>query len=377
MTPKKWGIAAVSIIAIGIIAYLVSNFSPKTKRVYTGFKGEARINSLLAAGELFEHTGHRVQSFSTFSMANLREDYVSAIICPISALPKTKVEIEFLEEWLELGGHLITGIRQKGHINSDTFPEELKRFLKVKEIIPDAYEETIQASIQNLSADLQFETELEPTHSVIPDLKSSKANNLIIKDKGITLFYETYVGEGLISFFTDFGIFENKKIDEGKNASLLYKLVVGPDDYEDVNIYCYYGQNVESLYSWLWKNAMSGILGLTLLVIMYITNRSRRFGPILVKNLTCRRQLMEHIKATAHFYHRLDNGHSLYAELRQTVLDNLSKSFPHIQHQALGRELSKLTGMNEKEVSNALTAPVKELNLAEATQTLQNLRRYL
>ena len=49
--------------------------------------------------------------------------------------------------------------------------------------------------------------------------------------------------------------------------------------------------------------------GLTLLVIMYITNRSRRFGPILVKNLTCRRQLMEHIKATAHFYHRLDNGH--------------------------------------------------------------------
>ena len=107
-------------------------------------------------------------------MANLREDYVSAIICPISALPKTKVEIEFLEEWLELGGHLITGIRQKGHINSDTFPEELKRFLKVKEIIPDAYEETIQASIQNLSADLQFETELEPTHSVIPDLKKLK-----------------------------------------------------------------------------------------------------------------------------------------------------------------------------------------------------------
>ena len=141
---KKWGIAAVSIIAIGIIAYLVSNFSPKTKRVYTGFKGEARINSLLAAG-IFEHTGHRVQSFSTFSMANLREDYVSAIICPISALPKTKVEIEFLEEWLELGGHLITGIRQKGHINSDTFPEELKKILKVKEIIPDAYEETIQA----------------------------------------------------------------------------------------------------------------------------------------------------------------------------------------------------------------------------------------
>lgn len=185
------------------------------------------------------------------------------------------------------------------------------------------------------------------------------------------------VGQGRMTVLLNTNIWTNRKIGDYDHAYLLWHLVQGSP-----TVWLVASHDSENLLALLWRTAPYLLIGCAVLLLLWGWRRWVRFGPLLPEPPTARRQLLEHIEASARFSWRHQQADNLLATLRDDIWWHL------IRHHGIQRNgdnsaaLSKLAELSQLPgdvIRHAMTspAPQRELHWIELISQLQTIRNAL
>ncbi|KAF1053381.1 MAG: hypothetical protein GAK43_01438 [Stenotrophomonas maltophilia] len=179
-------------------------------------------------------------------------------------------------------------------------------------------------------------------------------------------------GKGLITVLTDNWIWQPPRIDKHDNAWLLWYLT------QDSAVTLLYRADSASLASLLARHYPEALAAFGLLLALLLWRASLRQGPLLPVASRARRQLLEHLRASADFILRQRGHVALLQGLQRDVLRRARQRQPGFerlpvaeQWQALGR----MTRLPVSAISQAMRPyPVQRIGAAEFTRQVAHLQ---
>ncbi|HET8706749.1 MAG TPA: hypothetical protein VFM46_10650, partial [Pseudomonadales bacterium] len=137
----------------------------------------------------------------------------------------------------------------------------------------------------------------------------------------------------------------------------------------------------ESLAQFLWKHAKWTIILALLMLAAILWRNLLRFGPIIEAPAPERRQLIEHLQASARFKWKHAKTHPEISQIQQAILMTAARK-QGSQQIELEREIQWLqlkSSLSASDIRAALTAapPRDPLEFLALTQTLYQLRTNL
>ena len=359
---------AILMILFGAYSCSTRGMKKETRKVEVGFRGEARVNSLLAAGEYLQKRGMIVKKQSNFKAGEELWGN-SLVICTFNSIPREKEALMALENFVSSGGTLIYGFSENSR-DSTMVSEAQKEFLGIRSM--DKLEFPVPAE---LSLNLEnSETNVPIVFSCQTRYKIKMAHSTLndVVEDGNTLYSDYSYGGGRIIFVNDLGLFENRRIDQDDNILLFDTLAY----YEFSNAVIVYSRDMPSIYAWLWNNAFAAILCSFLLLLVWLMNRTKRFGPLQEINDNTRRNIIDHIEGASLFYDTHNRSVFLFKELRRIVYEGLKKKYL-LSDTGAETKLATITGIDSEEIDRALNDVPNKNNIPEFIITIQKLRKYL
>lgn len=185
-------------------------------------------------------------------------------------------------------------------------------------------------------------------------------------------------GDGLVTVLTDSWIWQNDNIASHDNAWLLWYLT------QDTSVTLLYRAERDDLPALLLRNFPEALAALLLLIVLVLWHVGRRQGPQLAPASRSRRQLEEHLRASADFLMRRSGKHVLLQGLQRDILRRARRRHPGFERLAVAEQwqvLSRLTRMPTAAISQAMRPlPKQRLSASEFTRQvahLQSLRNAL
>ncbi|EQM70728.1 DUF4350 domain-containing protein [Pseudomonas tohonis] len=185
-------------------------------------------------------------------------------------------------------------------------------------------------------------------------------------------------GDGLVTVLTDSWIWQNNNIASHDNAWLLWYLT------QDTSVTLLYRAERDDLPALLLRNFPEALAALALLIALVLWHVGRRQGPQLAPASRSRRQLEEHLRASADFLMRRSGKQVLLQGLQRDILRRARRRHPGFERLAVAEQwqvLSRLTRMPTAAISQAMRPlPKQRLSASEFTRQvahLQSLRNAL
>lgn len=184
-------------------------------------------------------------------------------------------------------------------------------------------------------------------------------------------------GKGLLTIVTDSTLWQNAKISLFDHAYLLW-LLTG----ESQNVWILYDVDIDHWAILLGKNAPEFILSFVILLLLWVSYRSYRFGPIISTHRSERRELMEHIEASAQFCWQYNLREQLASTLRNEILLLAGNRHPGFSHLSPGDQDALLCQWLNTDIQSIKSlmrtaTPYKETEFTSFCQHLQALRNRL
>src|SRR5690606_30823226 len=137
--------------------------------------------------------------------------------------------------------------------------------------------------------------------------------------------------------------------------------------------------NSPSFWTYLWHLSALGCLAMLASLALWLWYKVPRFGPILERPVTGRRQFLDHIQASAHFLVRHQGTQALVKPLREELRQKLRLRHPGFFHLSTDDQIAKLaqlSGMERNDIHLALyqPLPVQDAVFIDIVQRLQLLR---
>jgi hypothetical protein len=390
---KRLVIGLLVLILIGGVVWLFTswwfeNFEeiPYTER--TEMSPEARRNPLLAAEKLLSRLGHEVESKSGRKYLVDPPQEIGVLLVRDLGAPLPQKRVDNLLSWVEAGGHLIAtpGKLQDNELERPlllsfgvdfVYQSELQELDWVKELVEEAKKASDQVA-----------DEAQTTSMLLPGDEEAPVSIEIDSDSWFNVDYPyTYwqapaeerphllifpFGEGYVTFLSDNGFFDNLRLGDYDHAVLLAELTAGYD-----RVWLLYSAQMPGLIQLIWRWAPYLVVSLALLIILLIWQMTRRSGPLILSGQRQRRDLLEHLQASAQFNWRIDPKAGLLQQVRRQVEKRWLTSHPPLQRlDRAGRcqWLAEHTGMTAEAIDLALYRSLKETGqLVKTTANLQRL----
>jgi hypothetical protein len=185
-------------------------------------------------------------------------------------------------------------------------------------------------------------------------------------------------GSGLITVITDADLWKTPAIGEYDNAWLLWYLS------QDSTVTMLLRTDHDNLFGLLWKYFPQALGALTLCLIAALWHAGMRHGPMLPILSRGRRQLSEHVRASADFMLRREGRHAALRTLQQDILRRARQRHPGFETLAVTEQwqtLAHLTRQSTSSIGQALRPrPEQRLSSSEFTRQvayLQTIRNAL
>jgi hypothetical protein len=183
-------------------------------------------------------------------------------------------------------------------------------------------------------------------------------------------------GLGSITVVTDAELWKNRTIDQYDNAWLLWYLTA------DTDVTLIFNTEHDDLLTLLWRYFPQAIVALLALIGLWLWHLGVRQGPLQAPAPSGRRQLQEHLRASADFILRHNGQQTLLQGLQQDVLRRARRRHPGFDQLNVAEQwlvLSRLTRQPTRAISQALS-PVPKQRMSHAAfcrqvahlQTLRN-----
>lgn len=179
-------------------------------------------------------------------------------------------------------------------------------------------------------------------------------------------------GLGTITVVTDADLWKTPAIAQHDNAWLLWYLSA------DTAVTLLFNTEHDSLQALLWRYFPQAIVALLALIGLWLWHVGVRHGPVQAPAPSGRRQLMEHLRASADFILRHNGQQTLLQALQQDVLRRARHRHPGFDQLNVAEQwlvLSRLTRQPTRAISQALSpAPKRRLSSAEFCRQVAHLQ---
>jgi len=395
--------ALLLVIAIVAAVPVFDQLERYEKVVDQGPSPQARANPYLAAQTFLRQRGIAVDAVQNLSTLAPIEQQPQTLMLLDSRENMTPAEVQRLLTWTRNGGRLVFVAEQlwdeklgrsgdplldqlqiRQFMTRDLRAQERQRELgQTKQMIPltapaiDApktpWPELTRLYVQNendpayMSFDPAFHLD-DPQDKAQSWANSADATHML----------QIVYGKGLITVLTDADLWKAPAIGKYDNAWLLWYLS------QDSHVTQLLRTDHDTLFDLLWKHFPQALLALGLCMGAGLWHAGMRCGPLQPQASRARRQLSEHLRASADFILRRKGQQALLRALQQDVLRRARQRHPGFEALVVAEQwqaLARLTRQPTTRISQALRPRRQErLSSSEFTRQvayLQTLRNAL
>ena len=363
--------------ALGI--YLYVKAVPYQETVDHGPSPEAQANPYLAAEHFLRQQGINVEHANNLSVLPTLEPRQRSLLLLGERPHMTPREVDQLMNWTRAGGRLLfvaealwdnsTGssgdlLLDRVHLRQ-LMSEDLKE--PAPELIKDPYPELTKLYLEDEEAPayIGFDTDF---HLEDPqNLAQAWANSALA-----THMMQLTLGLGTITVITDAELWKNEHIDQYDNAWLLWYLSA------DTDVTLLFDTDHDDLLTLLLRYFPQALVALLALVALWLWRSAVRHGPLQQPAPKARRQLEEHLQASAGFHLRHTGQQQLLQTLQQDVLRRARHLHPGFEQLAVAEQwqvLARLTRQPTRAISQALSPrPKQRMSSAEFCRQVAHLQ---
>ena len=364
--------------------YAWSKATPYDEVIDRGPSPEAQANPYLAAEHFLRKQGLPVDhAFGLDRLADLPSEHHSLLLLTERSNMSPR-QVEQLLDWTRSGGHLLVVAEALWDEETGKSGDLLLDRLQIRQVLSDEPEEPAPARkektpdltrlyIDNETAPAYFGFDTafnltDPKHLAQFSANSARSSHLMQLD----------LGQGRVTVITDSDLWKTANIGKHDNAWLLWYLTQG------TAVTLLANGDVDDLFSLLLRYFPQALVALTALIALALWHAGMRQGPIQAPAPKARRQLQEHLKASADFLLRRNGQRTLVQALQRDILRAARRRHPGFEHLNDAQQwqvLEHLTHQPSHVISQALgPLPEKRLSSADFSRQvacLQTLRNAL
>jgi len=357
---------------------------PYQEVVDRGPSPEALANPYLAAERFLRQQGTSVEHANSLQrMAELSpKDNSLLLLGERSSM--TPRQVDQLLEWTKAGGHLLLVAEALWDEETGKSGDLLLDRLQIHQSFSEEFDSPApprkrkQPDLTKLYVDnetaptyFSFDTDFnltDPRHLAQFSANSAHSTHLM----------QINLGQGRVTVVTDSNLWTIPDIGLHDNAWLLEYLTQG------THVTLLFNSDVDNLFNLLLHYFPQALVALAALIALALWHAGTRQGPIRQPASKARRQLQEHLKASADFLLRRSGQNSLLQALQRDILRTARRRHPGFEHldtSAQWQVLEHLTRQPTLHISQALgPLPAKRLSSADFSRQvayLQTLRNAL
>ena len=364
--------------------YAWSKATPYDEVIDRGPSPEAQANPYLAAEHFLRKQGLPVDhAFGLDRLADLPSEHHSLLLLTERSNMSPR-QVEQLLDWTGSGGHLLVVAEALWDEETGKSGDLLLDRLQIRQVLSDEPEEPAPARkkktpdltrlyIDNETAPAYFGFDTafnltDPKHLAQFSANSARSSHLMQLD----------LGQGRVTVITDSDLWKTANFGKHDNAWLLWYLTQG------TAVTLLANGDVDDLFSLLLRYFPQALVALTALIALALWHAGMRQGPIQAPAPKARRQLQEHLKASADFLLRRNGQRTLVQALQRDILRAARRRHPGFEHLDDAQQwqvLEHLTHQPSHVISQALgPLPEKRLSSADFSRQvacLQTLRNAL
>jgi len=367
---RQWALVALlAVLAVAAGVWIADKFEKKEFEVTVGFRGEARSNPMLAAGRFLRRMGIPAQELQAHEWSKGPPPAQATLLLATARWSLDQERVDALLDWVEAGGHLIVAARPdpsgtaKGSDASDPLLKalgiEIQRYGEAGELaeIVQTIADKVLESRKTTTVDFDAgEHPVEVAFSPRQRLATEADYDRLAEDDLGSAVLHASLGSGSVTVLCDIGPLQNASIGKHGHAELLWRLVrLGP---VGAPVWIVFDEDMPALPAWLWRHAREAVIALVLLLLAFMWNRARRFGPLIDLPPPARRRLLEHVEASGQFLWRNGERQYLIEAVRRAVDAAAARRHPGWESlppdERTGR-IADVTGLPETLVHQALS----------------------
>ena len=338
--------------------YAWSKATPYEVVVDRGPSPEATANPYLAAEHFLRQQGLAVEHANSLErLATLPAKGNSLLLLGDRSTMSPR-QVEQLLAWAKSGGHLLLVAQALWDEEAGKSGDLLLDRLSIHQALSDDPEEPAPARKKKAPDLTKLYVDNETAHS----------SHLMQLD----------LGQGRVTVITDSDLWKTPAIGEHDNAWLLWYLNQG------TAVTLLFNSDFDNLFTLLIRYFPQALVALIALIALGLWHAGMRQGPIQAPAPKARRQLQEHLKASADFLLRRSGQGTLLQALQRDILRAARRRHPgfeHLDNAEQWRVLEHLTRQPSHVISQALGPPAaKRLSSADFSRQvacLQTLRNAL
>ncbi len=394
MKTRILGYALFLIIGLSIIGLwlqFINTHEKKTREVVQYSSSEARQNPFLASELFLKQLQIKAESVAgrEFLLTPPKSTGLLMVFDIDQNLSNAKQQQ--LWQWVEKGGHLIFQVNSADWDDDledkDTEKKQKTSFLTRLGIVVkskyndffDVEEETKEKEkttkkwykdIQIPSYNTPFSLDTSISEFLL-DTDKKASWGVLAHPKGGYFALQYKIKRGKITVLSDLDLFKNRHIRDKDNALFLAILAD-----KSPNAWILYTADSRSVFEKLWKNSPLIVIHLILLIFIFLWWNSRYTGPRLNLTGQGRRNLMEHLYASANYTWQIDKNQRLLRKNQQHIEAKWKKRHPILARKNQARFcqwVADFTGFTPSEVNIAFYLPID--NAQEFIQTSALLQK--
>ncbi len=387
-----WLLAGLILIGgIWYTQWFYNNFEKVTEEQRVDISPEATRNRFLAAERFLTMLGYEAESFRARNLITMLPPTSDALLVRRMPPEMSDQQIDTLDKWVEAGGVLI--LAPQYFYEDDETNNPFLDYLGVRMVSPAAVDEdeveeaTVSFSIENAAADaadrsvyrqvkLSLASEANPVtvsfrrDRVLED-REGWSSETFGSEQGAN-YLKIAFGQGRVLVLSDLDLFTNDWINKDDNAFLLSYLVGGSR-----KVWLQYSIDAVPLPQLVWQKIPFIVCTLVILLVLMGWRLFLYTGPRLTLQNLQRRNLLEHIDATANYAWRIDRASSLFENNRKALEQAWRARHPALNsmdNTQRSEWIAEKTGMAATAVERSLYHEItKDQDFIKASLVLQQL----
>ncbi|VXC92575.1 conserved hypothetical protein [Pseudomonas sp. 8Z] len=378
--------AMAVLLLVGLFAiYLTQNLQPYQETVEHGPAPEVAANPYLAAEYFLRQQGISVQQIDGLDVLASLPSQGQTLMLLADRSDMTPRQAEHLLQWTANGGHLLLIAERLWDKDEGKSGDILLDLLDIEQYTSEDLEDEAQSEPAAEAQDedpypnltkLYLQNEDAPAYIAFDtDFHLYDAQNRAhawANSAKATHLLQLYHGEGLVTVLSDPWIWQNRAINEYDHAWLLWYLS------QDSAVTLLYRADHDNLFSQLLRNFPLALLALALLIGAALWHAGMRHGPLIAPSSRARRQLEEHLRASADFLLRRSGQHSLLQNLQQDIKRRARRRYPGFEKLGVAEQwqiLGRLTRLPSRDISQAMRPlPKQRLSASDFTRQVAHLQ---
>ncbi len=371
----------VAVLIAALLAFAASKATSYSEVIEHGPAPEVRSTPYLAAEQFLVAQKRAVDRADNLAALGGLPPENRILLLLGERADMAPMQAEQLLEWVTNGGHLVFVAERIWDERSASSGDLLLDALGLQQYETIAEESADSSKQPGVDKNLELtrlylENEEAPAYLAFDTsfhlYDAGKKAHAWANSQGATHMLQLQHGAGLITALTDSWIWQNDRIDGYDHAWLLWYLT------QDREVTFVYRTGHDSLAKQLLKHFPEALLALLLILAFTLWHLSHRLGPLIETTNHGRRQLEEHIRASADFlYRRAGQGH-LLTSLQHDIMRQAQRRHPGYEtlaHDQQCQVLAAFSGLPIDTIDHALRPPPpKPVSVAEFTSQVAHLQ---